>query len=83
MKTGEGEYDGFSVQVLKEIAREMNFDFDIKELDSFTGNRSDASADWDTLIKQLIVGVGLLYGGIRMRSAPGLFAEYCREYILM
>ncbi|XP_022340707.2 glutamate receptor ionotropic, kainate 2-like [Crassostrea virginica] len=70
MKTGEGKYDGFSVQVLKEIAREMNFDFDIKELDSFTGNRSDASADWDTLIKQLIVGnASMAIGSLAVKSS--------------
>lgn len=57
MKAGRGQYYGFSVDVLNEIAKLMNFDYKIKELDSFTGNRSDAKADWDTLIKQLIVGV--------------------------
>lgn len=57
MKTGSGQYVGFSVDVLEAIAKEMNFKYDIRELDSFTQNRSDADDDWDTLIKQLIVGV--------------------------
>lgn len=57
MKTGSGRYEGFSVDVLKGIAKEMNFKYDIRELHSITQNRSDVEDDWDTLIKQLMVGV--------------------------
>lgn len=57
MKTGSGRYEGFSVDVLEGIAKEMNFKYDIRELDSITQNRSDVEDDWDTLIKQLMVGV--------------------------
>lgn len=57
IKTGNGQYEGFSVDVLEAIAKEMNFKYDIRELDSFTQNRSEADDDWDSLIKQLIVGV--------------------------
>ncbi|XP_048780538.2 glutamate receptor ionotropic, kainate 2-like [Ostrea edulis] len=70
MKAGRGQYYGFSVDVLNEIAKLMNFDYKIKELDSFTGNRSDAKADWDTLIKQLIVGnASMAIGSLAVKSS--------------
>ncbi|XP_062572485.1 glutamate receptor ionotropic, kainate 2-like [Saccostrea cucullata] len=70
LKTGVGKYEGFSVDVLEEIASMMNFNFEIKELDSFTNNKSDVTADWDTIIKQLIVGnASMAIGSLAVKSS--------------
>lgn len=70
MKTGSGRYEGFSVDVLEGIAKEMNFKYDIRELDSITQNRSDVEDDWDTLIKQLMVGnASMAIGSLAVKSS--------------
>lgn len=70
IKTGSGRYEGFSVDVLEAIAKEMNFKYDIRELDSFTQNRSEADDDWDSLIKQLIVGnASMAIGSLAVKSS--------------
>lgn len=51
MKIGSGWYEGFFVDVLEGIVKEMNFKYDIWEFDSIIKNWSDVEDDWDILIK--------------------------------
>lgn len=51
MKIGSGWYEGFFVDVLEGIVKEMNFKYDIQEFDSIIQNWSDVEDDWDILIK--------------------------------
>ena len=55
MKEGN-KYDGFCIDVLKELKKMMNFEYTIKEVSDFSPTVKN---DWKSVIRQLIVGVCL------------------------
>ena len=57
MKEGN-KYDGFCIDVLKELKKMMNFEYTIKEVSDFSPT---AKNDWKSVIRQLIVGVCTMY----------------------
>ncbi|XP_053385005.1 glutamate receptor ionotropic, kainate 3-like isoform X2 [Mercenaria mercenaria] len=55
MKNGD-TYEGFCVDVLKELSKSLKFDYEIFELEGSTLNQNGKSTVWDDVITQLKVG---------------------------
>lgn len=60
MKNGD-VYEGFCVDVLKELAESLKFEYEIFELEGSGRNQNGKSTVWDDIITQLKVGVSTVY----------------------
>ena len=58
MKNGD-KYEGFCVDVLKELSKRLKFDYEIFEIEGSTINQNGKSTVWDDVITQLKVGVNI------------------------
>lgn len=60
MRTADGGYEGFCVDVLEELSRSLNnFKYRVFELDESKINQNGKTSIWDDIIQELKVGVRL------------------------
>ena len=62
MRREDGTYEGFCVDVLKELSKRLsNFKFTIFEVDDDSIGKNGKGKTWDAIIEQLKVGVCIDY----------------------
>ena len=55
MEKADGEFEGFCIDILNEVAKRMNFKYEIYKVpDNRYGNDKYDNGSWDGLVKELI-----------------------------
>lgn len=54
------QYEGYCVDLIKEIARILEFKYQIKLVDDGVHGRKNERGEWNGMIKELIEGVSLI-----------------------
>ena len=64
-KTGNDRFHGFAIDILNDVARMLNFDFEIYEVpDGFFGDKNATTGEWNGIIGELLNGVHTNLHGI-------------------
>ena len=57
--TGNDRYEGYSIDIIKEIANLLAFKYVIKLVDDGAYGRKNEEGEWNGMIKELIEGVSV------------------------
>jgi hypothetical protein len=60
-RTGDDRYEGYSVDLLVEISKLVNFEYEIYLTPDNKFGGQDDDGNWDGLVQELMVGVSRLF----------------------
>ena len=77
IERADGQFDGFCIDILKEIAQRMNFKYEIYKVPDNRYGSDSGNGTWNGLVRELIDKVRLFYSF----KHNYLFLQLLRELI--